>query len=158
MSLIERLQLTTQATNWPGSIPLTYRYTAGRAGDKFLRAIKEQGKLIGTHCADCDITYVPPRIYCEECFARLEDAYVDVPSTGVVETFTVSFEDYQGNPKDPSIVAVIRLDDTDGGLVHWLGEVDLEEVCIGLVVEAKFKAKKSRKGSILDIEYFRPVE
>jgi len=50
----------------------------------------------------------------------------------------------------------MRMDGTDGGLVHYLGEVDSRDVRIGMQVEAVFKPKKERKGSIFDIKYFRP--
>jgi uncharacterized OB-fold protein len=74
-----------------------------------------------------------------------------------VETFTVCHEDYKGNRKDaPSIIALIRLDGTDGGLVHWLGGVGPEDVEIGMRVRAVFKQRKARTGSILDIQHFTP--
>ena len=41
--------------------------------------------------------------------------------------------------------------------MHFLGEVEPDEVCFGLRVEAVFKDKAERKGSILDIAYFRPM-
>ena len=39
-----------------------------------------------------------------------------------------------------------------------MGEIDPEDVHIGLEVEPVFKDAAEREGSILDIEYFRPVE
>jgi len=54
-------------------------------------------------------------------------------------------------------MAFVRLDSTDGGLVHFLGQVEPDQVCIGMRVEAVFKDKADRQGSILDIAYFRPV-
>jgi uncharacterized OB-fold protein len=51
---------------------------------------------------------------------------------------------------------MIRIDQTDGGLVHYLGEVKPEAVYVGMPVQAKFKPKKERVGSILDIAYFKP--
>jgi uncharacterized OB-fold protein len=42
--------------------------------------------------------------------------------------------------------------------VHYLGDIDPEEVYMGLEVEAVFKDAAEREGSILDIECFRPVE
>jgi uncharacterized OB-fold protein len=38
-----------------------------------------------------------------------------------------------------------------------MGEVAPEDVEIGMQVEAVFKPKNERSGSILDVEYFRPV-
>jgi len=44
----------------------------------------------------------------------------------------------------------------DGGIFHRLGDVNHEEVTIGMTIEAVFKPKSKRQGSILDIKHFRP--
>jgi hypothetical protein len=49
------------------------------------------------------------------------------------------------------------LDGGDGGLVHRLGEVAPDELEIGMRVEAVFKPRAEREGSINDIRYFRPL-
>ncbi len=158
MALIERYQKTTDVSYWEGQIPMSYVYTVGRAGEKFFRGIMNE-KIFGAKCDSCNIIYVPPRTYCERCFARLEEHYVDVGTRGNVHTFTQCYETYDGKMKEsPSIVAMIRIDGTHGGLVHWIGETDFESVYIGMPVEAVFKAKKDREGSILDIRYFRPTQ
>jgi uncharacterized OB-fold protein len=52
---------------------------------------------------------------------------------------------------------VIRLDGaSEGGFLHKLGEVDPDDVRIGMAVEAVWKPLAERTGSILDIAYFRP--
>ncbi len=158
MALTERFQKTTDITFWQGQIPMSYVYTVGRAGEKFLRGIME-GKLLGARCCACQVTYVPPRIYCERCLARLEDHYTDVGIQGTVHTFTLCYEAYDGTPKEtPSIVAVIRIAGTQGGLVHWLGEVEYKDVYIEMPVEAVFKAPHEREGGIMDIRYFKPMK
>ncbi len=53
---------------------------------------------------------------------------------------------------------MIRIEGTQGGIVHWLGETHFKDVYIGMSVEAVFKAKKDREGGILDIKYFRPIK
>lgn len=158
MALIERFQKTTDIGYWEGQIPMSYIYTVGRAGEKFFRELMN-GKILGANCDACNITYVPPRTYCEKCFTRLEDRYMDVGTKGTVHTFTQCYETYDGAKKEKSsIVAMVRIDGTNGGLVHWLGEVDFEKVNIGMPVEAVFKPKKDREGSILDIKYFKPIK
>jgi uncharacterized OB-fold protein len=157
MALIERIQDTRDAGYWTGRIPLNYVYTAGRAGEMFFRKLKDQGKFTGASCPKCSRVYLPARIFCERCFERLEGNVVDVPNSGVVETFTVCHETYDEKHKQPTIVAFIRLDGTDGGLMHWLAKIDPEEVFIGLPVKAVFKPKAQRVGSILDIEHFVPA-
>jgi uncharacterized OB-fold protein len=156
MGLGERHCKTADLTHWRGRIPVNYVYTTGRAGEKFFQAISK-GEFVATKCHGCSVVYLPPRIYCERCFARLEDNYVKVPPRGRVHTFTVCHKKMDGSKSDePVVIAMVQIDDTNGGLVHRLGEVKPEEVSIGMPVEAVFKPKKQRKGSILDIKYFRP--
>lgn len=157
MSLLYRMEHLRDAIAWEGDIPITSRYTVGIAGERFFREILENANLLGTRCTECDIVYVPPRMYCEQCFAHLEE-WVDVPATGYVHTYTVVHIDLDGNPlPEPRMVAFVHLDGTDGGLVHFLDEVDPDEVCIGMCVEAVFKDEDERKGGINDIAYFKPA-
>ena len=157
MSMLYRVQHPKDAIAVEGDLPITSRYTVGIAGERFFREIKDNAKFLGTMCPSCDIIYVPPRLNCEQCFAHLEE-WVEVPNTGYIHTFTIVHIDMDGNQlKEPRIMAFIRLDGSDGGLVHFLGEVDADQVSFGMYVEAVFKNKKDRKGSILDIAYFRPV-
>jgi uncharacterized OB-fold protein len=158
MALTERLQNTTQVSYWTGEIPLEYIYTCGRAGEAFFRNLMEKGMFLGAQCIQCDVIYVPPRIYCEKCFARLEDHYVQVGATGTVHTYTVLFKNLDGSKKDaPVIMAVVRLDGAYGGMVHYLGEVHAEDVHMGMRVKAVFKPKKERVGAIHDVKYFKPL-
>lgn len=157
MGLLYRLQHLHEVRAWEGEIPISNRYTVGIVGERFFREIKDHGRFWAVRCPRCDVVYFPPRLYCERCFAHLED-WVEVPTTGRVHTFTVVHLDLDGNPlPQPRILAFIQIDGTDGGLVHDLGEVEPEEVCIGMCVEAVFKAADQRRGSITDILYFRPV-
>lgn len=157
MSLLERISKLEQATAWYGEIPLQSRYTVGIAGEKFFREIMENARLLGTRCPQCGITYVPPRLYCEQCFAALED-WVELGTQGTVQTFTVLHLAMDGSPLDePQVLALIQLDGADTGLVHFLGEVNPEEVALEMRVEAVFKPKAEREGSILDISCFKPV-
>ena len=158
MALTERLQDTTDVGFWTGEIPLEYVYTCGRAGEIFFRNLKDKGTFLGTRCERCDVNYVPPRIYCEKCFQRLENNYKKVGSTGTVHTYTVLYKNLDGSSKkSPAILGLIRLDGTDGGMVHYLGDVDPSDVEIGLRVKAVLKPKKERIGSIHDIKFFKPL-
>lgn len=158
MSLLERISKNVQLRSWEGEIPVQYLYTFGLAGERFFREIKEKGKIWGTRCSQCQITFVPPSLYCERCFERMED-WVEVGSRGEIHTYTVCYRGMDGLPKDsPTVLALIKMSGAEGGLVHRVGEVDGKEIRIGMKVEAVFKPQPQRKGSILDIEYFRPAE
>lgn len=153
MSLLNRDPNAPAA--WTGDLPVTSRYTYGVAGERFFRALQEEGRILGTYCPTCDFTYVPGRIFCERCLNEL-DKWVDVGTKGEVHTFTLLYEDYDGSKLDqPQLVAMIRMG--DGGLLHLLGEIEPEEIFIGMQVEAVFKPQEERQGSIEDIQYFLPV-
>ena len=153
MSLLERDPNAPDA--WLGEMPITSRYTAGVAGEKFLRALKDEGKILGSTCDRCGITYVPARQFCERCMDELDET-VDVGTVGEVHTFTLLFENLDGSQREePEVIAFISLG--DGGLVHKLNDIDLDDLDIGLLVEAVFKPEAERQGSILDIAHFRPV-
>jgi uncharacterized OB-fold protein len=100
---------------------------------------------------------VPPRKFCERCF-RPTDEWVEVASTGAVETFSICYVTWDMRPLDrPELPAVIRLDGaSNGGFLHMLGEVAPEDVEIGMRVQAVWKPLEERRSSILDIAHFRP--
>jgi len=157
MSLTERLQFAHEAKAWQGEIPLQNRYTMGLAGERFFRTIKDEAKLTATYCPECDYTYLPPRAYCERCFSELTE-WVEVPARGTVYAYTVVHYDLEEQPlKAPQVVALIELEGCDGVLVHLLGAVDPDDVCLGMPVQAVFKSKAKRTGEITDIAYFRPM-
>ena len=140
---------------WDGNLPVTNRYTYGLAGERFFRAIKDEGRILGSRCQHCDRTYVPAASFCERCLSELDD-WVDVGVTGEVYTFTINYTAMDSSASTaPEIIAFVQI--ADGGIVHRLGQVNPDDVAIGLPVEAIFLPKEERKGSILDIEYFRPI-
>lgn len=140
---------------WEGSLPVTSRYTFGLAGERFFRAIKDQGKIMGTRCPKCDHIYVPAVIFCERCLSDL-DEWVDVGLIGNVYTYTLLYENYDGSPRsEPELVALISFG--DGGIIHHLGKIQAEDIEIGMAVKAVFKPIEQRQGSILDIIHFEPV-
>ena len=157
MSLIERITKFGDAKVWYDNMPIESLYTVGIAGETFFRAIKDRGVIMGTVCHECNLTYVPPMMYCERCFSGL-DEWAEVGTKGTVYSYTILGVSLEDNPlEEPEILALIKMEGVHGGLVHRLGEVEPEEVKIGMAVEAVFKPSKERKGSILDIKYFKPA-
>ena len=153
MTLLERDPNAPNA--WIGDLPVTSRYTYGLAGERFFREVKENARILGTFCPDCDHTYVPAALYCERCLAELEQ-WLEVGNIGEVHTFTLLYQNFDGSVREePEIVAFIKI--ADGGIVHRLGDISLDEIEIGMPVEAVFKPAEERQGSILDISHFRPL-
>jgi len=147
MSLLER---NSQAPDtWNDTLPVTNRYTYGLAGERFFRALKEDGRIYGTHCPSCDLTYVPARVFCERCLGELTE-WIDVGLVGELHTYTLLYVNYDGSRLDiPEIVVFIRFG--DGGLVHKLCTEKPGDIWIGMPVEAVLKLATERQGSILDI-------
>ena len=134
-----------------------YAWDAGVAVGGFLRGL-EEGRMLGRACPSCDRVLVPPRMFCERCF-RPTTRWVELPGTGVVQTFSICHVSWDMRPlEEPEIPAVIAFDGSDGGLLHKLGEVRPEGVRIGMAVEPVWKPAAERAGSILDIVHFRPRE
>jgi uncharacterized OB-fold protein len=135
-----------------GDLPVTSRYSFGLGGERFFRAIKDEGRILGSRCPECDMVYVPGVIFCERCLAGIEE-WVDVGTVGEVHTFTVLNIGYDGSLLEvPEMVAYIRLG--DGGLVHRISGIDPEDMEIGMTVQAVFKPEDERVGSITDILHF----
>lgn len=133
-----------------GNFPVQFRYTAGIAGERFLREIKENGRLVASRCEKCNLNYLPPRIYCERCMSKL-DAYVSVENLGTVEAFTVCHQDAEGKSlSEPTEIALVRFQGAYGAIVHRCRQ----PLSAGDKVRLVFKEKSMRTGSILDIEGF----
>ena len=155
---LEKIGDPREIKHWMGHMECDYSYTYGIAGEKFFKEIKENARIMGTRCKKCGLVYVPPRLFCERCFEKL-DEWVKVSKKGKIHTYSVAYIDVDGTKlKKPIIWAMVKIDKVHGGLVHKLSEVNPEKVKIGMHVEAVFKEKKERIGSMLDIKYFKPVK
>lgn len=150
---------TRDASAWPGAIPLKSLYTAGSSGQIFFDALKRRGQLIATRCRACKQVYLPTRSYCERCFAALTER-VEIKRTGRLVSYTICHVDRDRRPlRRPRALALAQLDGATTMLLHYLLDVgEPGEVRIGDRVEVVIKPKNQRRGSILDIEGFRPMK
>lgn len=144
---------------WPGSVagslPIAYRYTAGTAGERFFRALAEQGIFLATRCAACSVVYCPPVAFCERCLAALDpDDAFPVGPAGVLESFTVVHVGLDGRPLPvPVVVGLVRLDGASTCLVHRLA-ADGAPLRIGQPVRAILKDPEQRRGGLDDLLHF----
>jgi uncharacterized OB-fold protein len=89
------------------------------------------------------------------------EEYIPLNDTGVVNTFSLCYVTWDVKRiKQPEIPAVINIDGASPlhGFMHKLGEVEPEQVKIGMRVKAVWKPAEDREGSITDIIYFKPIE
>ncbi|MFQ5908778.1 MAG: Zn-ribbon domain-containing OB-fold protein [Thermoplasmata archaeon] len=141
---------------WKGDMETLYIYTAGVAGDRFFREIRDNERLMGTYCPTCDVTYLPPRLYCETCFSELNE-WEEIPNKGRVDAVTVAYVDEKGEKlARPKVLALVRFPGATGGLIHT---VDLPEKDVhrGMEVEVVYLPRGLRQGSLLDILHFKAI-
>lgn len=132
-----------------------YIYTSGLAGERFFVALRDSGRLLASRCKACGLDYLPPRIFCEDCFAELKE-FVDIPAEGRVAAFTVAHLDRTGAKLDPpQLWAFVTFERIRGGLVHRL-LTPRDAARPGMRVRARLKPRDARTGTILDIEGFEP--
>jgi uncharacterized OB-fold protein len=152
MPLGERLSDVDKLRSWKDQIPLHYVYTAGVAGERFLRGLQE-GKILAAKCGKCRRMYLPPKIYCVNCYVEIKE-FVDVGHSAVVGAITKSWVGFDGGrSKEPRTYAYLKFKGVTGGLVHY---PSADGVKLGTRVTARFKPRADRKGTILDIEDFVP--
>lgn len=135
-----------------------YAWDTGIAIGKYLAGMKE-GLIIGSRCNTCRKIVVPPRIVCEMCYQPMEE-YISLKDTGTVNTFSLCYVTWDVKRiKEPEIPAVIELDGASPlhGILHKLGEINPQDVHIGMRVKAVWKPASDRQGAITDILYFKPL-
>jgi uncharacterized OB-fold protein len=148
LPLNERIADVDLLRAWRDKLPLHYEYTAGVAGERFLRGIKE-GKILASRCPKCGKAYLPPKMYCVDCYVQIDD-YREVGPFGSVEGMAESQVDFEGRRVDSAVTfAFITFKGVTGGLVHYVGGKSPK---VGTLVTPKFKPRAERNGSLRDIE------
>ncbi len=137
-------------------VVLDYDYVTGRAQSRFLRGIAE-GRILGQRCVECKRVYVPSRGACPRCAVRTEEE-VQVADKGTVTTFCivrVPSENLAFNP--PYVCAAVLLDGADIPFMHVLQECALEDVRMGMRVQAVWVPKEQLGPTMMSIRYFKPI-
>jgi hypothetical protein len=147
--LDERIDSVEEIRQWTDSIPFHYEYTAGVAGERFLRGLMA-GKIFAGYCANCRETSLPPRMYCVKCFGEIK-RFVRVRTMGTVSAMTTTLTGQDGKAlEQPITFAYVTFEGVAGGMLHRI----VGRARVGSTVKPRFKRKRDRKGSILDIEGF----
>lgn len=143
------------------SLDCAYAWDTGVAIKRYLSELK-QGKIIATECGKCKRVMLPPRLFCELCFIPCNDwRYVE--DSGIVNTFSICHVHWDASRikegEKPHLPAVIEIEGASEGMgiMHILGEVEPEQIKIGMKVKAVWKPESERTGSITDIKYFKPL-
>jgi uncharacterized OB-fold protein len=128
-------------------IKVPYTWHAGEYATKFYKELGDNKKILGTKCPECGKVYVPPKKTCPECFKQCSE-WIELSDTGTLITYTIV------RYSEP-LIQPIEPDGADTGMVHLLGEVDLDKIKVDMRVKAVFN--ENPEGNFLDIKYFKPV-
>lgn len=143
----ERIILPSEIKEVQGEIPLNYLYTVGIAGEKFFNGLLNK-KLIASKCPKCKKTYLPAKIYCEDCFVELND-FVEIKNEGEIYSFTiVNFGKDGEKLKKSETIAFVKFKGVEGGLIQ---RIKKENVKIGMKVKVNFD--KVSKDNLMAIEF-----
>ena len=137
-------------------VSLDYDYVTGRAQSRFLRGIAE-GRILGQRCPECRRVYVPSRGACPRCAVATEEE-VQVADKGTVTTFCivrVPSENLSFTP--PYACIAVLLDGANIPFNHVLQECALEDVRMGMRVQAVWKPAAELGPSMTSIRYFKPL-
>lgn len=158
MPILEKLSRPSEARHWTDSIPLEYHYTVGVAGEDFRRELKENGRFLASKCAKCKTAYVPARMFCPTCFIEAKER-VTINRPGYVYSFTTVRADKTGKETGREVVvALLKFEGFEGGIIHRLQDEDAGKIRIGMKVEPVLKDAGTRNGALTDIVAFRAID
>lgn len=134
---------------------LRYAFTAGEATSRFLRGIASK-RILGERCGVCNKVYVPARGACPTDGVPTKDQ-VELAQTGTITSFCVVNLQFYGSAMEiPYTSALILLDGADLSLMHLIQECPVEQVRIGMRVEAVWRPDDEIGPTLESIRYFRP--
>lgn len=138
-------------------ISLDYNYSAGQSASRFLRGIA-QGKLLGQRCPVDGRIYFPSRGACPQHSVGFGDEVIELSDKGTVVTFSIVRVPSEAIPLElPYITVSVLLDGADTVLMHVL-DAKLEDVRMGMRVQAVWKPESEWTTSTENILYFRPID
>jgi len=151
-----------EAVRVPYLANFEFSYAAGRFATRFLTDLREHTRLSGARCDGCGAVLVPPRPVCGLCSSRTGD-WVEVGPGGTVTGYTVVevpfIDPMTGYERPiPYGFAFVRLDGADTNIYHFLEENRHDRLRVGMQVEAVFRERADRVGSMSDILHFRSVD
>jgi uncharacterized OB-fold protein len=147
---------TGRVLAWRDGIPLHYEYTAGTAGEAFLRGLRE-GRIVASKCMKCGEVRLPPRAYCLECGGRAR-VDVDVDHYGRIAALSTAGLGRDGKrlaASSRTTFGYVTFEGVSGGLVHKVVHGGRGPPLIGDPAWPVFAPSGERKGSILDLEGFK---
>jgi uncharacterized protein len=133
-----------------------YSRSVGPVIGAFLTALRD-GRVVGARAADGRVI-VPPAEYDPDTGDDCGEI-VDVGPEGTVLSWSWVPRPRPKHPmRDPFAWVLVRFDGADTSMLHVLAADGPERVHTGMRVRPEFLPPGERRGSVLDIAHFSPVE
>jgi uncharacterized OB-fold protein len=133
---------------------ITYNHALGETASWFFVQIRDNKKIFGRRDAASGRVLVPPRAFSDQTLEPTTE-WVEVGPGGVIETFTIVYEAFNGLPPPPYAFGFVKLDNADTAIGGFFRGVDLEDaataaeqLAVGTKIMTKFEDK--RVGDITD--------
>jgi uncharacterized protein len=138
-------------------VELEYTYSAGQSASRFLRSIA-QGKLLGQRCPVDGRVYFPSRGSCPQHGVPFTGDSVELSDKGTVVTYSIVRVPSENIPLElPYIAIQVVLDGADTILMHLL-HAKIEDVRMGMRVEAVWRPRAEWTTAMTNILYFQPID
>ena len=106
---------------------LTYRHSMGETATRFFDTLRDEGVLLARRCPSCRRALLPPRAFCDRCFVPTTE-WVRCGIVGVLETFTIVAQTFQGLPEAPYCFGYVRLEGADTAMLNYIRGLELADV------------------------------
>ena len=144
------MELMTRHESWN----ITYRHALGETASFFFANIRDNKKLYGRRCGHTGRVLAPPRAFSDQSLKPTTE-WVEIGPGGVIEAFTIVYEEFQGLPPPPYAFGYVKLDNADTAIGGFMRGVDLSDaaaaakrLAVGTRVTTCFA--ENRTGDVLD--------
>lgn len=138
-------------------VRLEYDHSAGAAATGFLRGLKQK-KILGARPGPGEPVLVPPR-GADPRTSELAAELVEVSDKGTVVTYSVVRVPSENIPFElPYVCVTVLLDGANLGFFHVLQNCPLDEVRIGMRVQAHWLPDDELQENLASIQYFEPID
>ena len=127
---------------------ITYNHALGETASWFYVQLRDHAKIHGRKEARTGRVLVPPRAFSDDSLEPTT-GWVEVGPGGVIEAFTIVYEEFNGLPNPPYAFGYVRLDNGDAALGGFFRGVDLtdgakaaETFAVGTRVVTRFAEKR----------------
>jgi uncharacterized OB-fold protein len=154
---------TEELVHHPHMARFPQRWATGPVMGRFLRALRDEKKILANVCPRCGRSQLPPREVCAVCRVAVHD-FQEVGPEGVLRNFDVVYyaspDPVTGQSREvPYASCYVELDGCEGGATLWheLRETDVSKIRRNARVRAVFEEDGKRTGATTDIKYFEII-